>query len=310
MQEIAWTEKFRPRTIADIILPADIKTTLQQFADKKDMPNFLFSGGPGVGKTTAAMAMLDQLDCDYILINSSEKGNIDTLRTEIKDFASTVSFRGGRKYVILDEADFLNPTSTQPALRAFMEQYSKNCGFILTCNYENRILKELRSRCSIIKFSIKPADKPLLAQQFFKRAIGILETEGIAYDKLAVAEIIKKYMPDWRRSLNEMQRYSVSGKIDAGILASLSEENFKNLMASLKGKQFTAMRKWVAENNESDTSLFRSIYDNLADVLVPNSIPQAIITLADYQYKAAFVADPEINLVACLTTLMMDCEFK
>jgi DNA polymerase III delta prime subunit len=255
--------------------------------------------------------MLEQLQCDYIIINGSINGNIDTLRNEIRDFASSVSFSGGRKYVILDEADYLNPNSTQPALRNFMEEYSKNCGFILTCNFKNRIIEPLHSRCSVIEFKIDKEDKPKMASQFFKRVCNILNEESITYDQKAVIEVITKFFPDWRRVLNELQRYSATGKIDSGILVNFSEENLKGLVELLKVKNFTEVRKWVAENNDIDqTVFFRKLYDTASQYLKPNSIPQLVITLAEYQYKAAFVADHEINILACLTEIMAEGDFK
>lgn len=304
-----WVEKYRPRKIADCILPPDLKTTFQQFVDNKHVPNLLLSGSAGVGKTTVAKAMLEELGCDYIVINGSMNGNIDTLRNDILQFASSVSFSGGRKYVILDEADYLNANSTQPALRNFMEEYSGNCGFILTCNFKNRIIEPLHSRCSVVEFKIAKADIPKLAAQFFKRVESILAGEGVQYDKAVVAEVVKKHIPDWRRVLNELQRYAATGKIDAGILSSLSDESFKKLVASLKAKNFNEMRKWVVENGDSDTVIFRKVYDSLHDFLKPNSIPAVVLLIADYQYKAAFVADHEINLVAFLTNLMVEAEF-
>jgi DNA polymerase III delta prime subunit len=253
--------------------------------------------------------MLEELGCDYIVINGSMNGNIDTLRNDILQFASSVSFTGGRKYVILDEADYLNANSTQPALRNFMEEYSRNCGFILTCNFKNRIIEPLHSRCSVVEFKIAKADIAKLAGQFFKRVESILTAEGVQYDKAVVAEVVKKHIPDWRRVLNELQRYSATGKIDAGILSSLSDENFKKLIASLKAKNFNEMRKWIVENADSDTTVFRKVYDHAHDILKPSSIPAVVLLIADYQYKAAFVADHEINLAAFLTNLMVEAEW-
>lgn len=310
LQEVLWTEKYRPRTIADCILPKDIKKTFQAFIDSGTIPNLLLTGTQGTGKTTAAKAMCEQLQCDYIVINGSMNGGIDTLRNEIQQFASTMSFSGGRKMVILDEADYLNAQSTQPALRNFMEEFSKNCGFILTCNFKSRIIEPLHSRCSIVEFKIPPKEKPLLAGEFYKRVLNILEKEQVESNRNVVGELIARHFPDWRRVLNELQRYSVSGKIDSGILVNLSDEHFTQLITILKDRRFNDMRKWVAESNDIEPSvLFRKIYDSLSVILKGTSIPQAILILADYQYKAAFVADQEINLVACLSQLMAECEY-
>jgi len=309
--DFLWVEKYRPRSIDSAILPPTLKTTFQQFVDQKNIPNLLLTGRAGIGKTTVARAMLEELQCDYIIINGSMNGNIDTLRSEIKDFASSISFSGGRKYVILDEADYLNPNSTQPALRNFMEEYSRNCGFILTCNFKNKIIEPLHSRCSVVEFKIDKEDKPKMASLFYKRVCNILEQESVNYDQKAVIEVITKFFPDWRRVLNELQRYSATGKIDSGILVNFSEENLKGLVELLKAKNFTEVRKWVAENNDLDQAVFfRKLYDTASHYLKPNSIPQLVITLADYQYKAAFVADHEINILACLTEIMAEGEFK
>ena len=306
-----WVEKYRPKTIDDCILPEQIKETFQTFVNQKNVPNLILSGGPGVGKTSVAKAMLEQLDSDYIVVNGSMSGNIDTLRNEIKTFASSVSFSGGRKYVILDEADYLNAQSTQPAPRNFMEEFSKNCGFILTCNFVNRIIEPLHSRCSVIHFKIPNKEKPKMAQQFYKRVMRILEENNVNSDQKVVAQLLQMHFPDWRRVLNELQRYSVSGTIDSGILVSLSDDNLKALVQYIKDKNFTEMRKWVGLNSDNDsTSIFRLIYDNSSTYLKPNSIPQLVLILADYQHKAAFVADQEINLVACLTEMMAELEWK
>lgn len=309
--DFLWVEKYRPKTVADTILPDNLKKTFQQFVDQGNIPNLLLAGRAGVGKTTIARAMLEQLGCDYIIINGSMSGNIDTLRNEIREFASTISFSGGRKYVILDEADYLNPNSTQPALRNFMEEYSRNCGFILTANFRNRIIDPLHSRCSVVEFKIEKDDKPEMAKQFYKRVCGILDKEGLEYDTKAVVEVIKKFFPDWRRVLNELQRYSATGRIDTGILVNITEENLKTLVGLLKAKNFSEVRKWVGENNDIDqTTFFRKLYDTASDYLKPNSIPMLVMTIADYQYKAAFVADHEINILACLTEIMAEGDFK
>jgi DNA polymerase III delta prime subunit len=255
--------------------------------------------------------MLEELGADYIVINGSLNGNIDTLRNDILNFASAVSLDGGRKYVILDEADYLNPNSTQPALRNFMEEYSKNCGFILTCNFKNRIIEPLHSRCTVVEFKIPSNEKPKIAAKFYRRVVDVLTAEKVEFDAKVVAGVVEKHFPDFRRTLNELQRYAVSGKIDTGILVDLQESNIKELVSFLKQKDFTSVRKWVAENTDADPiSLFRKLYDSSNDLMKPSSIPQMVLILADYQYKQAFVADQEVNTVACLTELMVECEFK
>jgi DNA polymerase III delta prime subunit len=310
-EEFLWVEKYRPRTIEDTILPVELKTVFQQFVDQKNIPNLILSGSAGVGKTTVARAMLEELGCDYIVINGSMNGNIDTLRNEILNFASSVSLSGGRKYVILDEADYLNANSTQPALRNFMEEFSRNCGFILTCNFKNRIIEPLHSRCSVIDFKINKKDMAKLAVQFLKRTENILTLENIDFDKAVVAQVIQKHFPDWRRVLNELQRYSATGKIDSGILSNLQEISLKELVGMLKGKDFSGIRKWVAENLDNDQNdVFRKLYNTCSEFLAnKQSEAQLILILAKYQYQAAFAADQEINLMACLTEMMIDLEY-
>jgi len=305
-----WCERYRPQTVSETIIPSDLKAKFQTFIDNNVIPNLLLTGGAGVGKTTVARAMLEELGCDYIIINGSMNGNIDTLRTEIKQFASSVSLTGGRKYVILDEADYLNPASTQPGLRNFMEEYSKNCGFILTCNFKNRIIEPLHSRCSVIEFKIDSKDKPEMAKQFFSRIKYILDKEEVKYEPKVIAAVITKHFPDNRRVLNELQGYAVGGEIDSGILDKVSDVRLNGLFSYMKEKNFTEVRKWTANNIDIDTNaLFNSIYKSSNEYIKPGSIPQLVLIIADYQYKAAFVADQEINTVACLVEIMSDCEF-
>jgi DNA polymerase III delta prime subunit len=311
MGDYLWVEQYRPPSIKECILPVRLKSVFQAFVDKNQVPNLLLSGGPGVGKTTVARALLNELDLDYIIINGSMKGNIDTLRTEISQFASTVSFTGGRKYVILDEADYLNPQSTQPALRNFMEEFSNNCGFILTCNFKNRIIEPLHSRCSVVDFTMTNKEKAGLASQFMKRVENILKMKGVEFDQKVIAELIMKHMPDWRRVLNELQRYSVTGKIDVGILTTLSDESFDSLVSMMKNQDFTGIRKWVVDNADIESStLFRKLYDYANKKMKPMSVAQMVLILAKYQYQAAFVVDHEINNVACLLEIMTDCEWS
>lgn len=310
-EDFLWVEKYRPRTIADTILPTELKATFQKFVDEGSVPNMLLTGRAGVGKTTVARALLEQLGADYIVINGSMHGNIDTLRTDILNFASTVSFSGGRKYVILDEADYLNPNSTQPALRNFMEQYSKNCGFILTCNFKNKLIEPLWSRTSVIDFVVPKNEKPKLAAQFYRRVIDILSKEQVTFEPKAVAGLIERHFPDWRRVLNELQRYAATGSIDVGILSNLQDESFKSLVGYLKNREFSNVRKWVGENSDVDTAtFFRKFYDSSFELMDSPSVAQLVLILAKYQYQAAFVADHEINLAACLTEVMVECTFK
>lgn len=302
-----WVERYRPKTVEETILPSELKNTFQQFVTQKNIPNLILNGPAGCGKTTIARAMLEELECDYIVINCSMNGNIDTLRNQIQQFASSVSLTGGRKYVILDEADGLNANSTQPALRNFMEEFSANCGFILTCNFKNRIIEPLHSRCSVIDFKISKKDMPELAKQFMKRLCNILTIENIEFDKASVAEVLKKYFPDWRRVLNEIQRYSVTGKIDSGILVNLQEVSLKSLMTHLKERDYTNMRKWVGENVDNDADvIYRKIFDQASQYITKETVPLAILVIGKYQYQHAFAADSEINLVCCLTELMIE----
>lgn len=310
-EEFLWVEKYRPKNIHDTILPDSLKKTFQTFVDQKNIPNLLLSGTAGIGKTTVARAMLEEVGCDYIVVNGSMNGNIDTLRNEIMNFASSVSFLNpGRKYVILDEADYLNANSTQPALRNFMEEFSKNCGFILTCNFKNRIIEPLHSRCSVIDFAVSKTDKAKLATQFMKRVENILKEENVEYDRPVVAQVIQKHFPDWRRVLNELQRYASTGKIDTGILVDLQEVSINELIKLMKEKSYTGMRKWVAENIDNDQHIiFRKLYDAASKFITPATIPLLVLAIAKYQYQASFSADAEINMMACLTEIMIECSF-
>ena len=309
--EYLWVEKYRPQKVADTILPTKLKETFQKIIDGGELPNMLFTGTAGLGKTTVAKAMCNELNCDYILINGSEEGNIDTLRTKIKQFASSVSLSSDFKVVILDEADYLNPQSTQPALRGFIEEFSSNCRFILTCNFKNRIIEQLHSRCGVYEFNTSKKDLAPIAGQFMKRCQYILEEEGVSYTQMAVADLIMKFAPDWRRVINELQRYSVNGNIDAGIVNVVSDKNYDDLFSYLKNKDFKKMRSWVVNNIDTDASaIFRAIYDKMAEKVAPQSIPQLVLILGDYQYKNAFVADHELNVVACLTEVMSDVQFN
>jgi len=310
--QFLWVEKYRPQKIDDCVLPQTLKDTFKQYITQGELPSFLFSGTAGVGKTTVAKALCNEIGAEYILVNGSDEGrSIDVLRTTIKGFASTVSLTDAKKVVIVDEADYMNAQSVQPALRSFIEEFSGNCRFIFTCNFKNRIIEPLHSRCAVIEFKIDSKDKQEIAATFFKRAVQILKQENIEFDPKVVAELITKHFPDYRRILNELQRYSVSGKIDSGILLNMSEESFKDLVKLLKDKNFTEVRKWVAKQTDADTtSLFRELYDTASVNMDPNSIPQLVLTLADYQYKAAFVADHELNIMAALTEVMANCKFK
>jgi len=310
--QFLWVEKYRPQKIDDCVLPQALKDTFKQYITQGELPSFLFSGTAGVGKTTVAKALCNEIGAEYILVNGSDEGrSIDVLRTTLKGFASTVSLTDAKKVVIVDEADYMNAQSVQPALRSFIEEFSGNCRFIFTCNFKNRIIEPLHSRCSVVEFKIDSKDKQEIAATFFKRAVSILKQEQIEFDPKVVAELITKHFPDYRRILNELQRYSVSGKIDSGILVNMSEESFKGLIKLLKDKDFNEVRKWVSKNSDSDTtSLFRELYDSAANTIEPNSVPQMVLILADYQYKAAFVADHELNIMAALTEIMAQCKFK
>lgn len=311
LEQFLWVERYRPQKIADAILPPELKKIFQTFVDQKNIPNLILSGPAGVGKTTVAKAMLEELGCDYIVINGSMNGNIDTLRNEIANFASAVSLTGGRKYVILDEADYLNTNSTQPALRNFMEEFSRNCGFILTCNYKNRILPALQSRCAMVDFDIPKDSKPKMAGQFYKRVVDILGKENVKFEAPVVAEVIKKHFPDWRRVLNELQRYSATGAIDSGILTSFKDMSIRDLFAAMKARSYDDVRRWVHDNSDQDQSaVFQAVFDSAEEYVEKKAIPELIVIIADYQYKAAFVANHEINLLAFLVETMMRVEFK
>jgi DNA polymerase III delta prime subunit len=310
-EQLLWTEKYRPKTVEDCILPEAIKTTFQEYVKSGNIPNLLLSGSAGVGKTTIAKALCNEVGCDFIIINGSDESGIDVLRNKIKNYASSVSLSGGRKVIIIDEADYLNPNSTQPALRGAIEEFAGNCSFIFTCNQKNRIIEPIHSRCAVIEFKIQNGQKAKMASAFFKRVEWILGEEKITYDREVIAALITKHFPDNRRILNELQRYSVSGTIDNGILSNIVDINLTELIKTIKDKDFGSMRKWVTQNLDNDpVRIYRKIYDSLYDNLKPNSIPNAVMILAKYQYQAAFVADQEINLVACLTEFMVELELK
>lgn len=311
MSQYLWVEKYRPSTIDECILPDSMKKTFKEFITSGELPNFLFCGGAGVGKTTVAKALCNEIGAEYLFINGSEESGIDVLRSKIKNFASSVSLTDAKKVVILDEADYLNANSTQPALRGFIEEFSNNCRFIFTCNFKNRIIEPLHSRCAVVEFKIENAEKPKIAAGFYRRVMDILSFEKVDADGKVVAELITKYFPDYRRILNELQRYSVSGSIDSGILVNLGDESYVELVKNLKAKNFTEVRKWVGKNSDIEsTELFRKLYDKAIDYLELGSVPQLVLILADYQYKAAFVADREINTMAALTEIMGQLKFK
>ena len=310
--QFLWVEKYRPQTIDECILPEAMKNTFKQYIAQGELPTFLFSGTAGVGKTTVAKALCNEVGADWIMINGSDEGRmIETLRNKIKNFASTVSLTDAKKVVIIDEADYMNADSVQPALRSMIEDFSNNCRFIFTCNFKHRIIEPLRSRCANIEFKVDATEKQQIAAQFFKRVAQILKNESIEFDPKVVSELIIKHFPDYRRILGELQRYSVTGKIDTGIFVNLGEESYKELYKNLKDRNFTEVRKWVAKNSDADTpALFKELYDNSSNFLDQSTVHNLILILADYQYKAAFVADQELNIMAALTEIMIQCKFK
>ena len=310
--QFLWVEKYRPQSIDDCILPDRLKKTFKDYVAQGELPHMLLCGTAGVGKTTIAKALCNEIGAEYIVLNGSDTGgHVDTLRDLVKGFATTVSLTDAKKVVIMDEADYMQAASTQPALRNYMEEFSANCRFIFTCNYKQRIIEPIHSRCAVIEFKIDSADKGKIATAFYRRAVDILTAEQIEFDSKVVAELITKYYPDWRRVLNELQRYSVSGKIDTGILANLSEESYSALIAAMKVRDYSAVRKWVGKNTDVDTvQLFRELYDTASEKMDPSTIPNLVLILAEYQYKAAFVADQELNIMAALTETMVQCKFK
>ena len=310
MEHLLWTEKYRPQAVGDCILPDRLKKPFQEYVDQSNIPNLLLSGGAGVGKTTIAKAMCNEIGCDSLVINGSDESGIDTFRVKIKNYASSVSLAGGRKVIIIDEADYLNPNSTQPALRNAIEEFAGNCSFIFTCNFKNRIIDPLHSRCAVVDFTLRNGEKAKMASAFMKRITKILMDESVEYDDKVIVELIKKHFPDFRRVINELQRYSQFGKIDVGILSQLGDVPIEKIVGHIKDKNFGEVRKWVATNDVDSNTLFRKLYDALYEKLKSHSIPKAVLILADYQYKAAFVADQEINTVACLTELMVECDFQ
>jgi DNA polymerase III delta prime subunit len=309
MEHLLWTEKYRPKTVEDCILPERLKIPFQEYVNQKQIPNLLLTGGAGVGKTTIAKAMCNEIGCDYMVINGSDENGVDVIRVKVKNYASSMSLSGGRKVIIIDEADYLSPNA-QACLRNAIEEYAANCSFIFTCNYKAKIIDPLHSRCSVIDFGMKNGEKQKMASAFFKRIQSVLESENVEYDDKVIAELVKKHFPDFRRVINELQRYAQLGKIDVGILSQIGEVSITQVVKFMKDKDFTSVRKWAATTEIDSTALFRKLYDSLYDILKPSSIPGVVIVLADYQYKQAFVADQEINLVACLTEIMANGEFK
>ena len=310
-ESFLWVEKYRPKTINECILPDRLKTIFQQISSEGRIPNMILSGGPGMGKTTVAKALCNEVGCDFLMINGSEESGIDVLRTKIRGYASTVSYDGKRKVVILDEADYLNPQSTQPALRSFIEEFEKHCSFIMTCNYINRIIEPLHSRCQTIDFRINKEEKLNVGSNFGKRLYTILDQEKVDYDKKVVAEVLMKHFPDYRRVLNELQKYSKYGNIDSGILSQVSDIDLSELMNHMKDKKFNEVRKWVVNNLDNDPQkIYRKIYDVAEKYVQTTSIPQLVLIFADSQYKSAFAADHELNLVACLVEIMVECQFN
>jgi replication factor C small subunit len=309
MEHRLWTEKYRPQTVEDCILPERLKIPFQEYVNQKQIPNLLLTGGAGVGKTTIAKAMCNEIGADYMVINGSDENGVDIIRIKVKNFASSMSLGGGRKVLIIDEADYLS-VNAQACLRNAIEEFAVNCSFIFTCNYKAKIIDPLHSRCAVIEFGMKNGEKQKMATDFLKRILSVLDAEKIEYDKKVVAELVMKHFPDFRRVINELQRYSQLGKIDVGILAQISDVSITQIVKYLKEKDFTAIRTWAATTDIDATTIYRKLYDNLYEILKPSSIPQIVIILADYQYKQAFVADQEINLVACLTEIMANGEFK
>jgi DNA polymerase III delta prime subunit len=309
-ESFLWVERYRPTTVNDCILPDRLKKPFQEYVDRKEIPNLMLTGSAGVGKTTVAKAMCDEIGINHLYINASENRGIDVLRTTIRNYASTVSLTGGLKVIILDEADYLTPEA-QAAMRGAIEEFSANCTFIFTCNFKSKLIDAIHSRCSVIDFALRSDEKAKMAMQLMKRMENVLTQEGVNYDKAVLAKIIEKYFPDYRRTLNELQRFSSSGSLDAGIVAQLSDlRKIGDLVKHLKDKNFGEMRKWCVTNSDIEPArIYRKIYDGLYEYMKPDSIPQAVVTIGKYQYQAAFVADQEINLVACLTELMVDCEY-
>ena len=309
MEHLLWTEKYRPQTVEDCILPERLKVPFQEYVNQKQIPNLLLTGGAGVGKTTIAKAMCNEIGCDYMVINGSDENGVDVIRVKVKNYASSMSFAGGRKVIIIDEADYLS-ANAQACLRNAIEEFAVNCSFIFTCNYKAKIIDPIHSRCAVIDFGMKNGEKQKMAGSFFKRIQSILETEKVEYDEKVIAELVKKHFPDFRRVINELQRYAQLGKIDVGILTQIGDVSLTQIVKHMKEKDFTSVRKWAATTEIDSTMFFRKLYDNLYEILKPSSIPGVVIVLADYQYKQAFVADQEINLVACLTEIMANGEFK